>query len=82
MIEVVARDRPGLLFSIAEAMHALHLSISVAKINTEGTRVADVFYVSEADGTKLTAGKRSLEVQAALLAALEGMEQDGAARSA
>src|SRR5262249_12993580 len=47
VIEVLARDRPGLLFTIADALHRLGLSIAVAKINTEGTRVADVFYVSE-----------------------------------
>ncbi len=82
VIEVVARDRPGLLFSISEALHGLRLSISVAKINTEGSRVADVFYVSEADGEKVAPGKRSLEVQATLLAALEGLEQEDAARSA
>ncbi|HEY4116645.1 MAG TPA: [protein-PII] uridylyltransferase, partial [Byssovorax sp.] len=50
VIEVIARDRPGLLFAISDALHRLGLSISVAKINTEGARVADVFYVSEADG--------------------------------
>ena len=82
VIEVVARDRPGLLFSISEALHGLRLSISVAKINTEGTRVADVFYVSEADGSKVAPGKRSVEVQTTLLAALEGLEHEGAARSA
>ena len=82
VIEVVARDRPGLLFEISEAMHDLRLSISVAKINTEGSRVADVFYVREADGSKVTPGKRSVEVQTKLLAALEGLEQEGAARSA
>jgi [protein-PII] uridylyltransferase len=82
VIEVVARDRPGLLFSISEALHGLRLSISVAKINTEGSRVADVFYVSEADGSKVAPGKRSVEVQTTLLAALEGLEQEGAARPA
>ena len=82
VIEVVARDRPGLLFAISEAMHGLRLSISVAKINTEGSRVADVFYVSEADGQKVAPGKRSVEVRTLLLAALEGLEQEGAARSA
>lgn len=80
VIEVVARDRPGLLFAIAGALHGLRLSISVAKINTEGSRVADVFYVNEEGGAKVAPGKRSVEVRAALLAALEGMEQEDAAR--
>ena len=48
VIEVFAKDRPGLLYALAKAMHELGLSIALSKINTEGTRVADVFYVSEA----------------------------------
>src|SRR6185369_16063487 len=47
VIEVLARDRPGLLFAVSDALYQMGLSIAVAKINTEGTRVADVFYVSE-----------------------------------
>ena len=77
VIEVVARDRPGLLFALSDALYTLGLSIAVAKINTEGTRVADVFYVSEADGGKIAPGKRSLLVQAKLLSVLEGLEQEG-----
>jgi [protein-PII] uridylyltransferase len=53
VIEVLTKDRPGVLYALAEAMHKLGLTISVAKINTEGTKVVDVFYVTAADGTKL-----------------------------
>lgn len=77
VIEVLTRDRPGLLFTIADALYRLGLSIAVAKINTEGTRVADVFYVSEVDGSKIATGARSALVQERLLAVLEGMEQEG-----
>jgi [protein-PII] uridylyltransferase len=80
VIEVVTRDRPGLLFALSDALYRLGLSIAVAKINTEGARVADVFYVSEAGGGKVAPGKRSLEIQAGLLAVLEGLEQEDARR--
>jgi [protein-PII] uridylyltransferase len=76
VIEVVTRDRPGLLFALSEALYELGLSIAVAKINTEGSRAADVFYVSEADGGKIAVGKRSLEVQAQLNTVIEGLEQE------
>ncbi len=60
IIEVIAEDRPALLFDLAEALHTLGLTISVAKISTEGTRVIDVFYVSEAaDGSKVATGTRT-----------------------
>jgi [protein-PII] uridylyltransferase len=77
IIEVLTRDRPFLLFTIADALYRLGLSIAVAKINTEGARVADVFYVSERDGSKIAPGKRSSEVEQRLLEAVEGTEQEG-----
>jgi [protein-PII] uridylyltransferase len=75
VIEVLTKDRPGLLFTLAQAMHELSLSIHVAKINTEGTRVADVFYVSELDGSKLALGDRTRLVRDALLATLGWRER-------
>src|SRR5205823_4874287 len=54
VIEVLTADRPALLFTLAQALQELGITINVAKINTEGSRVIDVFYVSEADGQKLT----------------------------
>jgi [protein-PII] uridylyltransferase len=77
VIEVLTRDRPGLLFAISDALYQLGLSISVAKINTEGTRVADVFYVSDADGTKIPNGKRTQEVEERLHAVLQGLDGEG-----
>jgi [protein-PII] uridylyltransferase len=70
VVEVFAKDRPGLLFSLADAMHDLGLSIALSKINTEGTKVADVFYVNELDGSKLAPGPRFKAVREALLAAV------------
>ncbi|HVU02483.1 MAG TPA: [protein-PII] uridylyltransferase [Polyangiaceae bacterium] len=69
VVEVVARDRPGLLFTLSQALHDLGLTIVVAKINTEGTRVVDVFYVTELDGRKLEGPLRIQEVRQRLFAA-------------
>jgi [protein-PII] uridylyltransferase len=65
-----------LLFALSDALHGLGLSIAVAKINTEGTRVADVFYVSDEGGGKLPPGKRTTEVHRALVEVLERLEAD------
>jgi [protein-PII] uridylyltransferase len=70
VVEVFAKDRPGLLYSLARALHELRLSIVLSKINTEGTRVADVFYVSELDGSKITPGARYKEIEQRLLGAI------------
>jgi [protein-PII] uridylyltransferase len=72
IVEVFAKDRPGLLYRLAQALHHLGLSIALSKINTEGARVADVFYVSELDGQKIARGPRYKEVQDALLRAVDG----------
>jgi [protein-PII] uridylyltransferase len=77
VIEVVTRDRPGLLFALADALHSLGLSIGVAKINTEGNRVADVFYVTESTGSKVEPGPRTQEVRARLLRVLEDLAKQG-----
>ena len=53
------------------------LSIAVAKINTEGNRVADVFYVTETGGTKIDPGPRTQEVRARLLRVLEDLAKQG-----
>lgn len=77
VIEVITQDRPWLLFTIADAFYRLGLNISVAKVNTEGARVADVFYVSEVSGAKVEAGKRSAEIETYLLEALSALERGG-----
>jgi [protein-PII] uridylyltransferase len=70
VIELFAKDRPGLLFSVAQGLHELGLQIALSKINTEGTRVADVFYVSELDGSKVRPGERVRALREAVLRAV------------
>ena len=57
VVDVYTRDRPELLFTIAHTLHSHGLSIALAKVNTEGRRVADVFYVESATGGKLAPGQ-------------------------
>jgi [protein-PII] uridylyltransferase len=68
VVEVITGDRPGLLFSLAQAIYELDVSIAVAKIATEGTRVVDVFYVHEHGGGKLLEESRQTELKQALYA--------------
>ena len=53
VVEVITQDRRDLLFWLTTALHREEVTIDLAKINTEGERIADVFYVTNRDGSKL-----------------------------
>ncbi len=53
LIEVVAEDRPRLLYDLASAISCEKCNIESVLINTEARRAIDVFYVTE-QGKKLT----------------------------
>ena len=67
VLEVSGRDRPGLLAELARVLADGGLQIGSAHIGAYGERVADVFYVTDAEGEKLT----DPEVSAALKHKLE-----------
>jgi [protein-PII] uridylyltransferase len=77
LIEVTTRDRLGLLFWIANALQEAGLTITLAKINTEGNRVADVFYVTDVSGAKLTDPERVEALKTQIVAAIAQLEVEG-----
>jgi [protein-PII] uridylyltransferase len=61
LIEITARDRPGLLYDLAQAISSQGLNIEVILINTEGHKAFDVFYVTKGRHKLDEEGRASLE---------------------
>jgi [protein-PII] uridylyltransferase len=77
IVEVATRDRVGVLYAITHTLAELGLDISLAKISTEGEKVADVFYVTRGGRRITDAGERDALI-ARLHAAVERQgEQQG-----
>jgi [protein-PII] uridylyltransferase len=58
LIEIVAEDRPGLLYDLASAISSSGGNIEVVLIDTQANRAIDVFYVT-VGGRKLTVDEQS-----------------------
>ena len=72
VIEVNARDRPGLLYDLTRALSRLRVAVVSAHVATYGERAVDVFYVQGRDAAKITGPKRQSNIEQALQAAARG----------
>ena len=72
VIEVSGRDRPGLLYAITDILSQLNLNIASAHIVTFGEKAADVFYVTDLTGAKITTSGRRSAIRQKLLTAFPG----------
>jgi [protein-PII] uridylyltransferase len=75
VIEVTTTDMIGLLFWLSHTLQSLGLQITLAKINTEGSQVADVFYVTDEHGAKVTDPERIETIKNRLLSTLAHLEK-------
>ncbi len=67
LVEIVAEDRPGLLYDLATAISQAGCDIGVVLIDTEAQRALDVFYVTSG-GAKLS-GEDQARLHSLLLSA-------------
>ncbi|GFO63595.1 [protein-PII] uridylyltransferase [Geomonas paludis] len=72
VIDIYAHDKVGLLYSITSTLTRLGLYIGVSKISTKVDQVADVFYVKNIFGQKISEPGKLEEIRTELLAAVDG----------
>ncbi len=70
VIDIYTHDKVGLLYSISSTLTRLGLYIGIAKISTKIDQVADVFYVKDIFGQKLTSEEKLVEIEQRLFAAI------------
>ncbi len=70
VVDIFTYDRIGLLYDITSALTALGIDIALSKISTKADQVADVFYIVDRDGRKISAPDRQEEIRQALLASI------------
>lgn len=77
LVDVFTRDRVGLLYVVASTLFEHGLEIALSKVNTEGQRVADVFYVRDReDGKKLEDEARVRALRTSLEARIEAFHKE------
>jgi [protein-PII] uridylyltransferase len=74
IVDVYTRDRTELLHVIARTLHEKGLTISLAKVNTEGQSVADVFYVQTPARGKLAGAGQLAELSRALREVIRALD--------
>jgi [protein-PII] uridylyltransferase len=72
VVEVRTVDRIGVLYAIASAIAELELDIVIARVQTVGHEVTDVFYLRDRREGQLDADQRS-ELELAVTSALEAL---------
>jgi [protein-PII] uridylyltransferase len=73
VVDVITRDRVGVLFAITHGLHRLGVVIHLAKITTQAHQVLDVFYVTDGEGHKLLEERRLTELRDTVAAEIQAL---------
>jgi len=78
VVEVSGLDRPGLLFDLTTILSKLELNIGSAHIVTFGEKAADVFYVTDFTGAKITSASLKSAIRRRILDKFQSSEEQQA----
>ncbi len=71
VMDIYTHDKVGLLYLITSTLTELGLYIGVSKISTKVDQVADVFYVRDIFGHKITSEDKLTEIRSKMIAAID-----------
>lgn len=71
VIDILTHDKVGLLYLITSTLAEMGLYIGVSKISTKVDQVADVFYVRDIFGHKITSPEKLNEICSKLITAID-----------
>ena len=71
VIEIEGRDRPGLLYKIANVLKETNINIKSAHIVTFGEKANDIFYITNLFGDKISSPEKLLLMKSMLLSSME-----------
>ncbi len=74
VVEVSGLDRPGLLYDLTRTLSRLDLNIGSAHIATFGEKAADVFYVTDLNGAKITLPGQQDSIRSSILEDIQSGE--------
>lgn len=80
-LEVETFDRSGLLLSLSQALFSQRVQIVGSQVKTRGGRVFDRFHIVEFDNKPISPARR-LEIQVAILSAIDPVPEDAESLSA
>ena len=70
IMQIIAQDRPGLLYHITSALLENKIHLHTARINTLGERVEDHFFITDRDGMPIDDQKTLDQLEKSILNAL------------
>ena len=77
-MEVIAQDRPGLLYQVALALHHCKVNLNAAKVATYGERAEDIFFLTTLKGEPITDRDQLACLETEILARLgSGLSEQG-----
>jgi len=71
LMEVVAQDRPGLLYQVALALQRCKVRLVTAKVATYGARAEDIFFITDRDGRPVADAEQQACLESEVLRRLD-----------